>query len=240
MMRAAKSVGRIIGLLFLVQMVVAPVVNFVLLAPATTAPPGFLANAASYPTQVNVAVLLSLLTGALSVGIAITALPLFRQYSHAMAIWFLALAVISFSGLIVEGIAVRSMLALSLEYAKADAANVALFQAPAAVVRAVRNSAHYTNFLVSGGSLIVFYGVLFRFRLIPRALSAFGLIAVVLLLAGAVIPLLGHRTVMLMFMPIGLSQVALVLWLMTRGFEDRHAVGAHREESLTHVGVPGL
>jgi len=220
-MRAAKSVGRIIGVLFLVQMAVAPLVNFVLLGPAITAPPGFLANAAASSAQVNAAVFLSLVTGALWVGIAITALPVFRQYSHAMALWFLALGVIGFSGVVVEGFAVRSMLALSQEFAQADAADAGLFQPAAALVRSLRNSAHYTNLLVSGGALFVLYSVLFRFALIPRALSALGLVAAVLLIAGAMIPLFGHRTVMLLFTPIGLSQLALVSWLMIKGFEER-------------------
>ena len=227
MIRTAKSVGRTIGVLYLLQMAVAPLVNFVLLAPALTAPPGFLANAAAKAIQVNVAVLLSLGTGALALGIAIVAVPLLRRYSYAMALWFLALAVVNFSGLVVEGIAVRSMLSLSQEYVKADPADVGLFHAPGTLIRSVRNSAHYMNLLLSGGSLLVLYAVLFRFALIPRALSAFGLAAVALLITGAMIPLSGHRTVMQIFMPMGLSQLALVLWLMARGFEDRSAVQAH-------------
>ena len=40
-MRTAKSVGRTIGVLFLARWLVAPLVNFVLLGPAITTPPGF-------------------------------------------------------------------------------------------------------------------------------------------------------------------------------------------------------
>jgi hypothetical protein len=226
MMRTAKSVGRTVGVLYLVQMIVAPLVNFVLLAPALTAPPGFLANAAANTMQVNVAVLLSLVTGALALGIAIVAVPVFRRHSYAMALWFLALAVVHFSGIVVEGIAVRSMLSLSQEYVKADPADIGLFHAPGTLVRSVRNSAHYMNLLVSGSLLLVLYAVLFRFALIPRALSAFGLATVALLITGSMIPLSGQPVVMQMFMPMGLSQLALVLWLMARGFEDRNAVQA--------------
>ena len=58
-----------------------------------------------------------------------------------------------------------------------------LYLLPATLIRSVRNSAHYTNLLVSGGSLLVLYTVLFRFALIPRAVSAFGLATVALLIA---------------------------------------------------------
>jgi hypothetical protein len=221
-MNAAKNAGRTIGVLFLVQAAVAPVVNFVLLGPALIAPPGFLVNAAAHSTQVDAAVLLLLVTGALWVGIAVTALPVIRQYSRPMALWFLALAVICFSGVVIEGLAVRSMLALSQEYAKADPANVALFQAAATTTRSLRNSAHYTNLLVSGAAFLVLYSALFRFALIPRVLSALGLATAALLIAGALIPLFGQRTIMLLFMPVGLSQLALVSWLLIKGFEERH------------------
>lgn len=220
MMRTAKSTGRNIGVLFVIQGAIAPLVNFGLLGPATAAP-GFLTNAAANSMQVYAAALLLLVTGALWLGIAITALPVFRQYSRALALWFLALAVISFFGVVVEGFAVRSMLALSREYATAGAGDVALFQPAATLVRSLRASAHYTNLLVSGGAFIVFYSVLFRSALIPRALSVFGLVTAVVLVTGALIPLFGYPTVMLFFMPMGLSQLALVLWLMVKGFEER-------------------
>ena len=113
----------------------------------------------------------------------------------------LGLAVANFAGLIVEGIAVRSMLSLSQEYVKADPADVGLFHAPGTLIRSVRNSAHQMNLLVSGGSLFVLYAVLFRFALIPRALSASGLATAALPITGAMIPLSGYRTVMQMFMP---------------------------------------
>ena len=52
-MRIAKSVGRTIGVLYLLQMAVAPLVNFGLLTPALAAPPGFLANAAANARSVR-------------------------------------------------------------------------------------------------------------------------------------------------------------------------------------------
>jgi hypothetical protein len=221
MMRDAKTVGRILGVLLLVQSAIGALVNVGLLAPVITAPSGFLANAAANPVRVTVAALLLLVMGALSVGIAITAWSAFRRYSTAMALWFLALAVVGFSGVAVEGIALRSMLSLSQEYATAGAADAVLFETLRALVASVRNSAHYSNFLVSGTSLLVLYGALFRFALIPRALSVFGVVTVLVMIIGALIPLFGYPTVMLMFMPMGLSHLALAFWLMARGLEER-------------------
>ncbi|RPH48500.1 MAG: DUF4386 family protein, partial [Lysobacterales bacterium] len=162
MMRTTQSIGRIIGALMLAQMVGGMLVNFVLLAPVT-APPGFLVNAAAHSLQLGFTVLIGLATGALSVAIAITALPLFRRYSYVMALWFLALGVVSLALAVVENSAVMSMLSLSQAYAKANPADAALFEALRVVAASSRNWAHYTHVLVGGATFLVFYSVLYRF-----------------------------------------------------------------------------
>jgi hypothetical protein len=219
-MRSETSVGRMIGILLLVQGATGYLVNFVLLGPVMTAPPGFLANAAGSGLQIRVAVLLGLANGALTVGIAIAAWPVFRRYSHSMALWFLALGVVGFSLLAQENISVLTMLSLSQEYAKASATHE-LLQTTGLVVSSARKWAHYTNLLIAGGMVFVLYSVLWRFALVPRALAAFGLVAVALQITAVTMPLFGYRIVFLLILPLGLSHLTLALWLMAKGFEDR-------------------
>ena len=216
MISTAKGVGRIIGVLMLMQIIGGVLVNFVLMAPVF-AEPGFLVNASGHSLRVSLSVLLGLATGMLSVGIAITALQVFRQYSRAMALWFVALAAVSFSLTAVENINVMSLLSLSEAYTKANIADRDLFQALRGVVASARNWAHYIGLIVAGCTLFVFYSVLFRFALVPRVLAAFGLGAVVLQIVAVVMPLFGQSIVFLMLLPLGLSQIALALWLIARG-----------------------
>ena len=219
-MTSARRAGRIIGVLMLVKAPIAPVVNFTLLGPAIAAPAGFLATAAGQSTQVTGAVLLMLAMGALSLGIAITALPVLRQYSEAMALWLLTITVIGVAGVLVEGFALQSMLSLSQEYVNAGAGDAGRFQVLGAWAASARNSAHFTNFVISGAGSLVFYAALFRFALVPRVISALGVVASVLLMAGGLIPLFGYPTVMLLFVPIGVVGLALMLWLLVRGFAE--------------------
>ena len=143
-MRSDKTIARTVGILFLVQAATGYLVNFVLLAPAISAPPGFLATAAGNALQVRVAVLLGLANGALTVGIAIAAWSVFLRYSQAMALWYLALSVVGFSLLAQENIAILSMLSLSQEYVKATAAHEHL-QTMGLVVRSTRHWAPSTR-----------------------------------------------------------------------------------------------
>ena len=218
-MRTAKSVGRIVGILLLAQIVVAFLAQFVLLA-RVSAPPGFLANAAGSPLQVRVSVLLWLVASALTLAVAIAALPVFRQYSERMALLYLALSVLGLSTSAFDNVAVLNMLSLSQEFAKAGAEHE-LFQALGATARSARLAAHYVNLVVGGITTFVLVSILFRSALVPRALAAFGLATFPVQVIGVALPLLGYRHQAVTLIPAALSLFALVLWLIAKGFEER-------------------
>jgi len=213
-----------VGVLMLVQMAGSFLVNFVLAAPLFGAP-GFLVDAAPHALQISVSVLMGLATGALALGMAVTAFPVFRRYSQAMAIWFVALAAVSLSAAVVEQTSVMSMLSLSEAYAKASAADRDRFELLRIVVASARNWAHYIGLIVAGATLFVLYAVLYRFALVARMLAAFGLAAVGLQIAAVAMPLFGHSIVFLMLAPLGVSQLLLALWLIARGFRGADTVG---------------
>jgi Domain of unknown function (DUF4386) len=219
-MRSAKRVGRIIGMLLFVQLA-GLIVPFVLLHSLTRGSRDFLANAAGGSFQIKVAVFLLFANCALTIGIAITAWPVFRQYSEQMALLLVGVGVIMFSLQAVDNAHVLSMLSLSQQYARAGGPDE-LFQTLAAVVGSTRRWAHYSELLVIDGWIFLLYSFLYRFAPVPRALAAFGLITVMLHFTGITLPLfLGYRSVTLMGATMALSHIALALWLMAKGFEER-------------------
>ncbi len=219
-MKSAKRVGRIIGMLLFVQLA-GLIVPFVLLHPLTTGPRDFLANAAGSSFQIKVAVFLLFANCALTIGIAIAALPFFRQYSEAMALWLVAVSVIMFSLQAVDNAHVLSMLSLSQQYIQAGGPDE-LFQTLAAVVGSTRRWVHFTELLVIDSWIFLLYSVLYRFAVVPRALAAFGLITVTLHFTGIPLPgFLGYSIVTLMGVPMALSHIALALWTMAKGFKER-------------------
>jgi hypothetical protein len=219
-MRSAKSTGRVIGLLLFVQLA-GLIVPFVLLRPLTTGPQNYLANAAGYSFQIKAAVFLLFANCALTVGITIAAFRVFRQYSEAMTLWLFAASVIMFLLQAVDNVHILSMLSLSRQYTQAGGP-AELFQTPAAVVGSTRMWAHFTELLVIDCWVFLLYSILYRFRLVPRSLTAFGLITVMLHFTGIPLPgFLGYSIVTLMGVPMALSHITLALWLLTRGFEER-------------------
>ena len=231
--RSGKSVGRTVGVLLLLHLAAGLTVPFILLN-QLYAPPGFLANAASIPNQVRAAVLLLFVGSAIAIGVASAAWQVFRRYSSAMALWLLALAVAGFSLQAVDNAHLLSMLSLSQEYAKAGADKADLFQALAVVVGSARKWSHYTALLVAVSWIFLLHSVLYRFRLVPRALAAFGLVGSMLQIAGVTLRgLWGYPPETRLAMPLAPAYVALALWLIVKGFDERHRpleAQAHRAE----------
>ncbi len=218
-MGAPSRVSRIIGGLILAQMVGGFLVNFVLAAP-TFGSPGFLVSAAPHSLQIALSVLLGLATGALSLAIAITAFPVFRQYAYALALLFVALASVSLALAAVEQINVMSTLSLSEAYTNASPAEREPLLALGIVVASSRKWSHYIGLILSGSTIFVLYSILYRFALVPRLLAAFGLVTVLFQIMAVAMPLFGRGVVFLLLAPMGVSHLALAVWLIVKGFRD--------------------
>jgi hypothetical protein len=220
-MRMAKSVGRTIGVLFLVQALLAPPVYTQWGMMGSVTAPDFLANAAGKATQIRVAVLLTFVLSALTLAAALAAMPVFRRHGERMALLFLALSVVGLATQVIEGVATRDMLSMSLMYTKADAPKEFL-ETLGAVARSTWSSAHFTNLMLGHLKAFVFYVIMYRFALVPRVLGGVGMAATVLSTTAATLPLLGYRFSYLMIAPAAVTQLALTLWLIVKGFEERH------------------
>jgi hypothetical protein len=217
-MRPAKSVGRIIGMLLLVQLV-GLILPFVLLLPLVEA--GFLERAAGYALQIRLAVLLLFALGALTIGIAIAAFPLLCEHSYGMALWLLAASVVWFSMQAVDNAHILTMLSLSQWYVEGGASNTESLEALGQLARSSRVWAHYTELLVIEAWFLVFYGLLFRLSLVPRAVAGFGLLMVVVHAVGITMPMfIGYDGVPALGVSLALSHLAVGGWLVAKGFDE--------------------
>lgn len=219
-MRLAGSPGRTVGMLLFLQLV-GWILPFVLLLPLTTGPRGYLASGANVSSQVTVAAFLLFANCVLTIGISITVFRVLRQYSESAALWLVALSVMMFSAQAVDNIYVLSMVSLSQQYAHLSGQEEMVL-ALAQVVGATRRWAHLSALALIDCWIVFFYGALYRFAVVPRAVAVFGLATVVLHFVG--IPLrgfLGYGPLAPMGMPMAVSHVTLAVWLLARGFADR-------------------
>lgn len=217
-MASHLKTGRIIGALLLLQVAVGILLNFVFTAPLF-GEPGFLINAAPHATQIAQSVLLSIAMGLVSLTIACMLYPLFKSYSQPLAMFYFALVTAGFALTVAENISMMSMLSLSKAYAEYGATQESLYQGLRIVVKETRNWTHYLSLIVSGVTIFTFYLTTLRFKLIPRALSAFGLLACMSQLIAIAMPLFGQGVDFRLIAPLGICEIVLGLWLIAKGFK---------------------
>ena len=219
-MESSRRTAIIIGVLILTQMAGSALVNFFAEAPLFDGG-GFLVNAAVHSNQVAVAVFIAIAMEATWVAIAILAFPIIAGYSTRAALTLLAVAVLCLAIGVVENAAVMSMISLSQAYAVASADGRGQLEAMRVVVSSARNWPHFLGRMFDGLASLAFYIALFRFALVPRAIGALGIIAVASMLTGLAMPFFGRPVIFPLLAPLGLTQLALAVWLIARGFNGR-------------------
>jgi Domain of unknown function (DUF4386) len=209
--------GRIIGALLLVQVAAGILLNFVFTAPLF-GEPGFLINAAPHASQIAQSALLGIGMGLVSLAIACLLYPMLKPHSQPLALFYFALVTAGFALTVAENISVMSMVSLSKAYVAAGAAQDTLYQGLRIVVKETRNWTHYISLIVSGATLIAFYLAMFRFRLIPRLLAGFGLVACLAQVYAVSLPLFGQGVDFRLIAPLGICEILLGAWLILKGF----------------------
>lgn len=227
-MEPARNAGRVIALALLVQVALSPPVYFRWMRPATSSE--FLANAAANADSVRFGMLMTFVLGAMTLVASLAAFPIIRKHSERFALAYVAMAGVSLATLMADTVALRNLLALSIEYAK-PGAPTELLQSLGAIGRANWISAHYTNLTVAHATVFLFFVILFRFALVPRVLAGPGIIAAALsttTVASMLIarPIPFTRGVM----PMGVISLVLILWLLIRGLADTPAAARPSSE----------
>jgi hypothetical protein len=139
------------------------------------------------------------------------------------------MSVIMFSLQAADNAHLLSMLSLSQQYVLAGGPDD-LYRTLAAAIGSTRKWAHYSELLAIDAWIFTFYGLLYRFALVPRGLAVFALITVLLHSAGITIPLfLGYAPVTLMGASMALGHLALAAWLITKGLAERPLAAGEAE-----------
>lgn len=216
-MYSLATTGRLVGALLLVAMATGLWSNFGLVDPIVDGA-GFLANGANQPLRFGLAALLGLATSAMGLAAAILAWPVLRQYNASLGLAYLLLVAIGFAVSAAEQASFLSMQSLSRQYAANAGADPQLFEILRGVVSANRNWIHFIDKLIGGASLLLLHLALFRARLVPRALAAFGVVAALTQMGGIAQELFSRDLPMLMLAPLAIAQLLLCLTLLARGF----------------------
>ena len=216
----SKTIGRVVGGALLIQIALAPMIYFRLLPPGTD--PGFLNTAAAHETQVRLGLLLLYAAWGMSLTIAVTTYPLFRQFSERLSLLYFGLVIAGGATIAAELVGGRDMLSLSLEYAKAGAPKETL-ESLATITRRHRIATHFANLVFAHSAGLVMWILLLRSRLVPRLLAGFGIIAATISTSAVLGSSAGVPFSFAFIQPLGIAMMLLTAWLLSRGFAERTA-----------------
>ena len=171
------------------------------------------------------------LTGA---GIAIGLYPVIKKFNPALALGSVAGRLVEGVFVVVGALGLLALLTVSQEAVAAGSAGLASAVTASNLVLAVREWVHgFVAMIPFGVGAFMYYVVLYRSRLVPRWLSGWGLVAIVMLMISTLYAgftqEFGFSTVnTVLNIPIGLQEMALAIWLIAKGF-DRTALASGAE-----------
>jgi hypothetical protein len=162
---------------------------------------------------------MSLAVSSLTLLVALIALPIFRNRGERLPIAYVALSVFGMATTAAETLGFRNLLALSVEYAKPTAPRE-LLQSIGAAAYSTALLTHFTNLISGHALMLTLYLTLFRLSLVPRMLTIAGMMASIIGIIDVAQPLLGGRFSFLYVYPAGVCLLALVIWLLAKGFRQ--------------------
>ncbi len=127
--------------------------------------------------------------------------------------------VIEFAAIVVAGIFVLTLFSVSQAYVQEGISESPHFQALGTTFRRGFDWAKNMSIIVYCLGAFMFYYLLFISKLVPRFISIWGLIGVILLFLEMILLTFGDSLRMILMMPIGLNELFLGIWLMVKGFD---------------------
>ncbi len=194
--------------------------------------PKYLVEAASNAPGVMTAAFFHFLMAPLYAGIAIALYPILREHDRWLALGFAGFRIMAGVFVIIGVIVLMMLLSLSQEFVRAGAPAASHYQTLGALLQAARDLVNHlaTVVSVSMGGLML-YCLLYRTRLVPRWLSAWGLAGSALAIAASMLFLFRLVDIitpayLALNLPVALQEMVFAVWLIGKGFDSSIATAA--------------
>lgn len=215
-MNARQPVSRILGFAFLLQFFTSLagglILNMGLVVPGNTA--ATLLRIAARPWLLRVNILDEMVTAAGVIWLGVLLYAALREHGRVAALTAFSLYVLEAVLLAVSRLAAFPLLAISTQFAATPSASL-LAEANSAL--ASMNFGYTLLMLVFCPGAILFYWLLFKSRLVPRALSLWGLITVIPIFFAIALSVLGINLPFYIFVPYIPFEFVIGLWILIKG-----------------------
>ncbi len=223
---ADRKAAVAIGVLYIIG-TVALVLSAVVTGGVLTGP-GYLAQVAGQPNQLAIGAVLVLLAGFALAMVPVVFWPIGKRYNETLAMGYVVFrGAIETVLYLVGALGWLLLIALSTQ---PDAALLASFVRTTVAVT-------WDQLIAVPFALgaLMFYVLLYRSRLVPRWLSAWGLVGAALYIAPPLGSMFGLSLDVLMA-PLAVQEMVMAAWLIAKGFTPRAAASGPAGETAPAIG----
>jgi len=217
-----RTTAILVGVLFIIG-TAAGVLSVICLNPIQYHP-DYLAQAAENQNRVILGAL-AILTMGLSLAIVpVLMFPVLKKYNQALALGYVifrgGLETVTYLGMVTCWLV---LILLGREYVQAGALEALYFQTMGTLVLGAQDSINTILIIIFSLDALMLYAVLYSSKLIPRWISGWGFVAILLHLSTAFLILFGladinSSIVSVMNLPIFLQEMVMAVWLIAKGF----------------------
>lgn len=198
-MKSTKRIAVIVGLLFLVS-----TLTFMI---GSNQIRSFLIDVSQNKSPLFLGVILEIICGVAVVGIGVLMFPILKLFNKRLALGYVIFRIIECTIIIVGGIYLLSLLEFMWKY------EMIIF-----------------IFTALGG--LIFSYLLYLSKLVPRYLSGLGIIGYLMLFLGVLLDMFSFFNIndgagMLLYLPGGLFELFLPIWLFIKGFNSSAIASAY-------------
>jgi len=218
-MDTTRKIAVITGVLFILATLTGPLLATPLTPDTTGA--DYLARFSAQPNQAAAGILFWIISAFTGAGIAIAMYPVLKERNTGLALASVIFRTIEAAFYLVIKVSLLSLLTLGQQFRTAGAADRTLLQAIGNLLVSVNDHAALVAVFAFCVGAFMYYYLLFQSGLIPRWLSGFGIVAIILMMTACVLALFsGNRitSYIPLAAPIGIQEIVLGVWLIVKGF----------------------
>ncbi len=220
--RSNRTTAKVIGALFLSGFLVYGIGSA--LVQSVVGGSDFLSTVTGHRTTLALGAVLMLMNVAVDVGKGVLFFPILDRHSRKTALAYLATMIVEVTLLAVGVLCLLMIVPLAKQSGDTGPASAGWAQALGSLAVQSNTMAYQVAELTLGVGCIFLCLLLFQTRLIPRFLSVLGLVGYPILMVGAIAEIFGIHIGLVFSIPGGLFEVAISIWLLSKGFQPESGV----------------
>lgn len=219
MIKSINNAARVAGALFLIQLITYFIGNQILLQNVISTS-DLLNSCLANTNTLVLSVILELICATSVVGISVILYPILKIFSLRIALWYVGFRLLEFSIIAASKIKLLTLLRLSQQFENSGQQDLLYYKTLSTSLLAEHNLAILMTLIVFGLGAFSFYYLLFKSLLVPRFISLWGILGVLLVVTSALLQLYGVDVPFFIFLPMGLNEIFIGVWLVVKGFNQ--------------------